>query len=120
MTASVMSKVIFLRLRGNGWSFRSDFARGLFFERSNFAQTSQVAFGLAELSREKSFDKVPGHHGSHDAATQTNDVHVIVLDTLPSREVIIDQSGASSRNLVGTDGSANPAAANRNPTLYRT
>src|ERR1035438_7196697 len=61
-----------------------------FFKSGNFAQTSEVAVSLAEVSCQKSFEKVPGHHGPHDPATETNNVHVIVLDPLPSREVIID------------------------------
>jgi hypothetical protein len=77
-----------------------------------------VAFGLAELGGQKSFDKVPGQHGPHDPATETNNIHVIVLDPLPSREVIINQSGADSRNFVGADGSTYPASANSNPALY--
>jgi hypothetical protein len=78
-----------------------------------------VAFGVAELSREKSFDKVPGHHGPHDPAAKTDNVHVIVLDALPSREVIIDQSGVNSRNFVGANGSTDSTPANSNPALNR-
>jgi hypothetical protein len=78
-----------------------------------------MAFGLAEFGCQKSFDEVPSHHGSHDPATQTNNVHVIVLDALPSREVVIDQTGANSRDFVGTDRSTHPTSANSNPALYR-
>ena len=65
--------------------------------------TSQVTLGLAEFSGQKSLHKVPGHHGPHDPATQTNNVHMIILDSLPSREVIVDQSSADSRNFVDAD-----------------
>jgi hypothetical protein len=77
-----------------------------------------MAFGLAEFSCQKGFDKVPSHHGSHDAASETNDVHVIVLDALPSREVVVDQTGAYSRNFVGANRSTYPASANSNPAIY--
>ena len=77
-------------LRRNRRSPGSDFTGGFFFKSGNFSQTSQVAFSLAEVSCQKSFDKIPGQHGPHDPATETNNVHVIVLDPLPSREVIID------------------------------
>src|ERR1700723_811564 len=107
------------QLRRNCRSLGSEFAGGLFFECGDSAHTSQVAFGLAELGCQKSLDKVPGHHGPDDPATETNDVHVIVLDPLPSREVIIDQSGSDSRNFVGADRSPHAASANSNPALYR-
>jgi len=57
----------------------------------------------AELSCQKSFDKVPSFLVPDTPTTETNNVHVIVLDPLPSREVIIDQSGTDSPNFVGAD-----------------
>jgi hypothetical protein len=113
-------KFVSCQLCGDCWSFCPDFTSGFSFKFSNFAQTSQVVIRLAEFGCEKGLNKVPGDHGPYDPATQTNNVHVIVLDTLPSREVIIDQSSANSRNFVGTDGSTHTASTNRNPALYRT
>jgi hypothetical protein len=50
---------------------------------------------------------------------RANDVHVIVLDPLPSREVIVNQPGADAWDLVSTNGRAHAAAADRDNTFYR-
>ena len=52
------------------------------FERRHFAQTTQVARSLAELSPKESLDEVPGHEGPNGSRAHTNDVHVVVLDPL--------------------------------------
>src|SRR5262249_26284681 len=107
------------RLRGNGRSLGPDFAGGLSFEGSHFAQTPQVPCLMAELGCQKCVDKVPGHHRSHDPSPETDDVHVIILDPLTSRKVIIDQCGMNSCNLVGADRSAYAASTNSNATFQR-
>jgi hypothetical protein len=43
---------------------------------------------------------------------------VIVLDALPGREMVVDQSGANARNFVGTDAGAHPAAADREAAFH--
>ena len=75
--------------------------------------------GLAELGGQERLDEVPGHGRPHGPATHTNDVHVIVLDPLPGREVVVDQRGADALNLVGTDRRAHTAAADRHAALHR-
>ena len=77
-----------------------------------------MALGLAEFSSQKCLDQVPGEFCPNDAATQANDVHVIVFDALPRREMIFDQGRANARNLIGADRGANPAAANRYAAHY--
>lgn len=62
-----------------------------------------MALGLTELSRQKCFDQVPGEGRADSPATQTNNVHVIVFDPLPGREVIADQAGSNAGNPVGAD-----------------
>jgi hypothetical protein len=83
------------------------------FERSYFAEASQVPVRLTEPGIQKCLDQVPGNGGSHGAAAHTNDVHVIVLDTLPGRVMVVDQSGADAWNLVGANGGTHAAAADR-------
>src|SRR5579872_2108901 len=87
MTSSVMTIQIrsFDSYAGIADTSAPAWLAAFFCESSDFAQTSQLAFGVTELSCQESFDKVPGHHRPHDPATETNDVHVIVLDSLPSR-----------------------------------
>jgi hypothetical protein len=62
----------------------------LFFYESHFFQAPQMTLGLAELSGQESLDKIPSDGGPHGSATHAKDVHVIVLDPLPSREVVVD------------------------------
>ena len=67
------------------------------------ARDPQMAFGFARLRSQKRLDKVPRGGRPHNAATQTNDVHVVILDALLSREVVVDQTCSRAGNLVGAD-----------------
>ena len=88
------------------------------FQGSHFAQAAQVPLGLAELGRQERLDEIPGDRRPHRPAAHAEDVHVIVLDALPGREVIVDQAGANTRNLVGADRRADAAAADRHAALH--
>ena len=70
-----------------------------------------MALGLAELGGQKCFDQIPGQFCPNDAAAQANDVHVVVFDALPRREMIFDQGRANACNLIGADRRADAAAA---------
>src|SRR5215472_6361245 len=59
------------------------------FEGTHLTQTAQVALGLTESCRQKRLDQVPGHRRSNGPAAHANNVHVIVLDPLPSREMVV-------------------------------
>ena len=61
-----------------------------------------MSFGLTELGDQEGLDEVQSHRGSHCPATHADNVHVIVLDPLPGREMIVDQRGADASDLVGT------------------
>ena len=78
----------------------------------------KVSLGLTELGGQECLDEVPGHGRSDGAASQTEDVHVIVLDPLPGRKVVVDQRGADPGNLVGADRRADSAAADRHPAVH--
>src|SRR5688572_11111203 len=88
------------------------------FQGCHFAQTPQVSLVLAERGSQKRLDEVPGHGRSHRPAAHANNVHVIVLDPLPGREVVVNDGGANARDLVGTDRCADAAAADRHAALY--
>ena len=45
-------------------------------------------------------------------------VHVVVLDSLLRREMVMDQGGPDTFHLIGADRCANPAAADRNAPLH--
>src|SRR5262245_5580534 len=89
------------------------------FQRGHLAQATQVPLGSTELGPEERLNQVPGHRRALGPAAETQNVHVIVLDSLPSGKVVVDQRRADAGNLVGTDGSADPAAADGDPTLHR-
>src|SRR5262249_38461125 len=79
-----------------------------------------MPFGLTCLRRKKSLHKIPGGLWPDDAAAQTNDVHVIILDALSRREVIEYKTGSHSRNLVRTYRSAHTAPTNGNSPVQLT
>jgi len=74
---------------------------------------------MAELGGQERLHEVPGHAGPHRAATDADDVHVVVLDPLPGGKVIMDQRGTNTRHLVGADGGAHAAAADGHAALDR-
>ena len=76
-----------------------------------------MSVGLTELGGKKGLDQVPSHRWSDCPATHANNVHVIILDPLPGREVIVDQGCAYAGNLVGTDLCPYTAAADCHATL---
>ena len=61
-----------------------------YFQGSHFAQAPQVSLGLAKLGLKERLDEVPSDSWSHGPATHTKNVHMIVLDTLPRREMVVD------------------------------
>ena len=72
-----------------------------------------MALGLAELGGQERLHEVPGHRGADGAAAHAEDVHVIVLDALPRREMVVDETGADAGHFVGADRRADAAAADR-------
>jgi len=77
-----------------------------------------MPLGLTELGGQEGLDQVPSHCRSHCPPAHADNVHVIVLDPLAGREMIVDQRGANARNLVGTHGCTHAAAANGHVTLH--
>jgi hypothetical protein len=88
------------------------------FQGTHFAQAAQVSLSIAEPGCQECLDKVPGDGRSHGPAAHTDNVHVIVLDSLPRREVVMDETGTNTHNLVGTNGRTDAAAADRHPALH--
>ena len=77
-----------------------------------------MALGLAIFGGQKRLDEVPRYGWSHRPTAHTKDIHVIVLDPLLGREVVMDQRGADALNLIGTYRRADAAAADRHATIY--
>ena len=45
---------------------------------------------LTKLGGEKRLDQIPGHGWSHSPAAHAENIHVIVLDTLPCRKMVVN------------------------------
>jgi len=73
---------------------------------------------LAVLRRQVCLDKVPCHCWAYGAATHAEYVHVIIFDTLVSREMIVDEPGANARHFVDTYGRPDPTAANSHASIH--
>ena len=76
-----------------------------------------MPFSLTEPGRQERLDEIPSHRRAHRPATRANNVHVIVLDPLPSGEVVVNQPGADAWK-VGTDRRAHAATADRDAAFH--
>jgi hypothetical protein len=79
-----------------------------------------VTWFLTVLCFEKRLHEIPGDAGAHGATAHAEDVHMIVFDSLLGGEMIMDQAGMYSLDLIGTDRSPDTAAADRNTALHLT
>src|SRR6478609_349287 len=77
-----------------------------------------MPIGLAVLRSQICLHKVPRHSRTHGPATHAEYVHMIIFDTLTGGKMILDESGANARHFVGTNGRADPTAANGQATIY--
>ena len=87
------------------------------FQGRHLAQPAQMSFGPAEFGCQEGLDEVPSHSRPNGPATHAEDVHVIILDPLPGREMIVDQRSADAWNLVGADRRPDAAAADRDAAI---
>jgi hypothetical protein len=69
------------------------------FQGSHFTQALQVSLGLAELGSQARLDEVPGHGWTVGPAAYAHNVHVIVLHTLPGREVVVNDGSVVRRKI---------------------
>ena len=72
----------------------------------------KMPLGPAELRSEERIDKISRHRRSNNPAAHTDDVHMVVFNSLPGREVIVNQPRSEAQNLLGTDYGTDAAAAN--------
>jgi len=90
----------------------------LCFKGSDFGKSAQMPVRLAALCGKVCQDKVPCHCWTHGAAAHAEYVHVIIFDTLTGGEMIMDEAGTNARNFVGTNGRADPTAANGQASIH--
>ena len=72
---------------------------------------------MTEFGGQEGLDEVPSHCRSHCPAAHAEDIHVVVLDSLPGREMIVNQRSTDARNLVGTYRCPDAAAADSDATF---
>src|SRR3954470_24481641 len=58
------------------------FGARLFFQSGNFAQATQMPLGMAEFGRKKGFYEIPGDALSDRSSAHTQDVHMVILNSL--------------------------------------
>ena len=88
------------------------------FHAGDFCQAPQVPVGLTEFGGEEGLDEIPGDGRPDGPATHAEDVEVIVLDALLGGEMVVDEGGADTGDLVGADRRADTAPADRYAALY--
>ena len=88
------------------------------FKNGYFGEATQVPFDLAVIGGKKCLHQIPGQCGANDATAETQDVHVVVLDTLPCGKMIFDQAGAYAFDFISTYCRAHSAAANGNASFH--
>src|SRR5262249_32092141 len=73
---------------------------------------------VAEFCGQKRLNEIPCNGGPDGAATDADDVHVVVFDPLSRGKVVMNQSGTGARNFVGADRGPDAAAAHGDSALH--
>jgi hypothetical protein len=82
------------------------------------AQTAYVALGPTERACKKRLNEIAGHGRSDGPATHTDDVHVVILDPLTGRKVVVNQPGTDAGDLIGAHRRADTTAADCDTASY--
>src|SRR5262249_51655922 len=72
---------------------------------------------IRKSCREKRVTQIAGNLNSDDSAAHAEDVHVVVLDALVSRVVILHQTRPDARNFVSAHGRTDSATADGDAAL---
>jgi len=72
----------------------------------------------AETRTEKIADAIPSHGNARRSTTEAKNIHVVVLHTLASREIVMTESSSYSSYLVRGHRSADSAATNQDTPFY--
>ena len=79
-----------------------------------------MALFAGEICGEERTDQVASGFRTDDARAEDEDVHIVVLDPLPGRVVIVADGGADAGDFVRRDTRADPRAADQNAPLGAT
>ena len=88
------------------------------FERATLPRRRRCRSAWLNSAARKVSTRSQATAGSDGPAAHAEDVHVIVLDALLRREMVVDERRADARNLVGADRGADAAAADRHAALH--
>ncbi len=83
----------------------------------NLGQTGSMPRSGAVSGIQKGLDDLEGNLGADNPRTDTENVHVVVLDPLPGRVGVVTQTGSNPRELVGSDTHPHPRATDQNPSI---
>jgi hypothetical protein len=72
----------------------------------------------AKFGAQKCLYEIPSNLWPDCSPTHTQDIHVVILDTLLGREMIVNETCANAFQFVGAHGGADTAAANRHAPVY--
>jgi len=77
-----------------------------------------MAIRTTESRTEKITDAVPSHGNTRRSTAEAKNIHVVVLHTLASREIVMTESSSYSRYLVRGHRSSDSAATNQDTPFY--
>ena len=84
----------------------------------DFGEPSGESRLRAEPGRQERLDQLPSQHFPHNAASEANHVHVVVLDALVGRVGVADQGRTDAVYLVRGHTGPHAAPADRNAAIY--
>src|SRR5262249_52558488 len=87
------------------------------FNSGDLGEASAVSLGAAERRSDEGLRVIPGDLDAHDPPAQAQDVHVVVLDPLADRVMVVAQAGPDPSHLVGGHGRPDPATADDDPAV---
>ena len=90
------------------------------FQRCYLAKAAYVALSSTEFARQESLNEVPSYRWPHSPAAHADDIHVVILNSLAGREMIVNESCTDADNLVGADRRAYATTADCDTAKYVT
>jgi hypothetical protein len=73
------------------------------FESRNFPEPADMPLGPAELRPQEGNQEFPRYGGPDDPAAHTENVHIVVLDSLMGRKMVMNQARPNAWNLIRAD-----------------
>ena len=83
----------------------------------HLVETTGVAIGRSVAGSQKRLDDLEGQLRADDSATDAQDVHVVVLDTLVRGVGVVTDGRSDTGNLVGRDADAHATAADQDSSI---